>query len=269
MAVYEMNFFSEKLGRMVSAMAILPTDGIAMHIDRIQECYERPMKSMYLLSGFSKDEKAWLYSSPIMRYCYKYNTAAFFPSGENAFYIDDEKRMSYYEQYIGEELVNYTRKTFCAVSDKREDTIIGGISMGGYGALYIGLRHPDIFGKILSLSPGIISYDYPENKEKLTAMGFAGPYLDHIFGNDKRMTEKELNLEELYRNQKEKGEKLPGIFLACGSDDFVYEYSRKWNLFLQNEQADYRYCELPGGHDWEFWEKVTPEGLKWVTGICV
>lgn len=61
------------------------------------------------------------------------------PSGDNAFYIDQPKMNNNYGEFIGRELVELTRKMF-PLSDKREDTYIGGLSMGGYGALRNGLN---------------------------------------------------------------------------------------------------------------------------------
>ena len=264
MAVYEMNIYSQKLYRMVSAIGILPTDGQLFYADRKKECYERPMKTAYLLSGFSKDEKAWLYGSRLMRYCYKYNIAAFLPAGENSFYIDAERRGALYEQYVAQELVKYTRETFRNISDRREDTIVGGISMGGYGALYLGLRHPETFGSILSLSPGILTYDYPDHAEKLENMGFPMEYLSDVFGNVGDIDKKGLDLESLYQKKKSSGTEMPHIYLACGSEDFVLDYSRKFSEFLKREKANFRYNETPGGHEWDFWEKHTEKGFEWI-----
>ena len=55
------------------------------------------------------------------------------PSGENKFYVDNEKSHEYYSKFIGEELVDVTRRLF-PLSKQKQDTFIAGLSMGGYGA---------------------------------------------------------------------------------------------------------------------------------------
>lgn len=80
------------------------------------------------------------------------------PSGDNAFYVDQPKGHNNYGEYIGQELVRLTRKMF-PLSRKREDTFIGGLSMGGYGALRNGLKYSDTFGAVIALS-GAHEWDF-------------------------------------------------------------------------------------------------------------
>ena len=63
----------------------------------------------------------------------------------------------YMWDYVGKELVEMTRKMF-PLSEKREDTYIGGISMGGYGALYNGMKYRDTFSKVAAFSPACDPY---------------------------------------------------------------------------------------------------------------
>ena len=66
------------------------------------------------------------------------------PAGENSFYVDDEARGHLYGEFIGCELVEHTRQLF-HLSEKREDTFIAGLSMGGYGAIRNGLKYHQTF----------------------------------------------------------------------------------------------------------------------------
>lgn len=77
------------------------------------------------------------------------------PSGENRFYLDDEKSGELYGEFIGKELVEFTRKLF-PLSDKREDTFIAGLSMGGYGAIRNGLKYAENFGCVIGLSAALV-----------------------------------------------------------------------------------------------------------------
>jgi S-formylglutathione hydrolase FrmB len=58
------------------------------------------------------------------------------------FYVNQTERNAYYSTYVAQELVEVTRKIF-PLSKNREDTFIGGISMGGYGSLMLGVKYKD------------------------------------------------------------------------------------------------------------------------------
>lgn len=263
MAVYEFNFYSESLGRYVPVMGVLPTDGKQVHPECMPECYERPMKCIYLLSGYSGSFTDWIHYTQIVLFAYKYNVAVFMPSGENSFYIKDERRAADYERFVAEELVNYTRQSFREISFEREDTYIGGISMGGFGALYLGLKYGDIFAKILSMSPAIICYAYKKEKNDFLNAGISEAYCRGIFGNPENVCNTDLNLELLYEKREEKKQVIPEIFLACGTEDFCLEQSRDMVHFLKEKGAAYHYLETSGEHVWDVWNQHIDKALEW------
>ena len=90
---------------------------------------------------------------PLRRFSAEYGVAVIIPDGENSFYTDHPERCALFSSYVGDELVRVTRRMLPCLSTRREDTWIGGISMGGYGALINGLRYSDTFSKIGMLSP--------------------------------------------------------------------------------------------------------------------
>ena len=69
------------------------------------------------------------------------------PSGENKFYVDNPVSNEMYGTFIGKELVDFTRRSF-PLSRNREDTYIGGLSMGGFGSIVNGLQNPETFGAV-------------------------------------------------------------------------------------------------------------------------
>ena len=80
------------------------------------------------------------------------------PSGENKFYVNNEYTCERFSDFIGEELVEVTRKMF-HLSDKKEDTYIAGLSMGGYGAIVNGFKFNNTFGYVAGLSSALILDD--------------------------------------------------------------------------------------------------------------
>lgn len=263
MAVYEFHFYSKCLGRYVPVTGILPTDGHAVHPECIPECYERPMKSVYLLSGYSGCSTDWLNYTQLVIYCYQYNVAAFLPAGENSFYINDTEHMADYEEYIAKELVDYTRVTFACVSKHREDTIIAGNSMGGFGALYLGLKYGSVFGKILSLSPAIVCYAYTREKNAFMDAGISEEFCRGVFGTPGEAAGTDRNLEMLYDRCVEQGVELPDIFMACGTEDFCLEQDRTMAEFLTKRKASFHYMETEGEHVWMVWNRHIEKALEW------
>ena len=101
---------------------------------------EGPWPTLYLLHGYTGNQVDWLYRSDIEKWAMQHGYAVIMPSGGNSFYLDNETTGERYGVFIGEELVEVTRKMF-PLSHKREDTVIAGLSMGGYGAIRNGLRY--------------------------------------------------------------------------------------------------------------------------------
>ena len=96
--------------------------------------YDRPTRTLILLHGFSSDAQEWLFSSPAAQLSFQYNLAVVIPTGGMNFYLDLPATGQKYQSFIGVDLVNYLRDTF-GLAMTREDTFIGGLSMGGFGAV--------------------------------------------------------------------------------------------------------------------------------------
>jgi S-formylglutathione hydrolase FrmB len=94
----------------------------------------KPLKTLYLLHGYSGSHTDWLHFSRIRELADKHGIAVIMPAGENRFYLDNEDTDERMGEYIGKELVDFTREMF-PLSKEREETFIGGLSMGGYGAI--------------------------------------------------------------------------------------------------------------------------------------
>jgi len=129
MAFGQFEFFSDSLSRVVSFDILLPNDSQEYFV-KDNENYNREMKTLVLLHGYSGGSKDWLVGSKIEELSKVYNIAVVLPNGENSFYLDGRGTGKKYGTYVGEELINYTRKVF-GLSKKKEDTYVGGLSMGG------------------------------------------------------------------------------------------------------------------------------------------
>ena len=158
----------------------------------------------------------------------QYRMAVVMPSGENSFYCDSALTGNYYGTFIGRELVEFTRNSF-PLSDRREDTFIGGLSMGGFGAIVNGLRNPETFGYITAFSSALIKRlilraDEEEGLDFFTRIQYQSMFglerIEDFEGSD-------CDYEALARKLALSGEKKPVIYMDCGTEDVSLYRDRK------------------------------------------
>ena len=159
--------------------------------------------------------------------------------------------------FIGEELVAFTRSSF-PLSDKREETFIGGLSMGGFGAIVNGLRNPDTFGYITAFSSALIKrlilrsdeeegLDYFTRAQYQSMFGLAA--IDDFEGSD---CDYEALAEKLAASGKEK----PKIYMDCGTEDVsLYQANADFKDRLLSLGYEVTWDSRSGGHDGKFWSE--------------
>ena len=229
--------------------------------------YDRPAKTLILLHGFSGNCQDFLCNSVASQISFLYNMAVVMPSGGLNFYLDLPATGQKYQTFIGEDLVNYLRDTF-GLAMTREDTFIGGASMGGFGALHTAFAYPDRFSKVMALSSALIIDELKDMEPGYQDANVMANYEYYAltFGDLKTAKERDCNPEVLYRKLKAEGKPLPQIYMACGTEDFLLRHNRDMRDFLQSEGADLRYEEGPGMHDWSVWNPRSMEGIEWFLG---
>lgn len=245
-----MKFFSESLEMCTEAYVLLPQRGTAGRIgDTNGEVGQGKFKCLYLLHGLSDDQSIWMRRTSIERYAEQYGIAVVMPFGGRSFYTDMKFGMRYYT-YIAKELPARIADTF-NISTDRQDNFIAGLSMGGYGALKIGLNNCDGFSACAGLSPVTDIANW-------IAMGG----LDAIFGPDRKIDDK----DELFALAKAKsGDPMrPRVFLAVGYDDMLYGEIKRFEVLMRGLDYDFTYMESEGTHDWAFWDRYIQEVLKWI-----
>lgn len=260
MATMQMTFYSKSMHREVSFSALLPAERLEPPSpDR------KGLRSLYLLHGYAGSSTDWVYFSRIRELSDKYNIAVFMPSGENYFYLDDEDKDERHGEYIGHELVELTRNLF-PLSRDREDTLIGGLSMGGFGAIRNGLKYAGNFGRIIGLSSALILHGIAGIGPDFHN-GIAGySYYRRVFGDLNSLLGSDKNPETLIKGLKASQADIPQIYMACGTEDFVLKENQRFHDFLVDEGVDHTYVERPGAHNWDFWNHYIAEALEWAVG---
>lgn len=260
MASGRMEFHADSIMQHANFSFVLPNDFIIEEIKNPKH-YDRPAKSLILLHGLTGTDTDWLFGGVAQEMSKQYNLAVFMPTTGNSFYLDRGYEGGNFASFVGEELPDYIRDTFgyCLT---REDTIIAGLSMGGFGAVHTALQFPDTFSACIALSSAFVIREVAElGKRKNSVM--PEKMVRDVFGDPKTLLESDRNPEVLYRRRKAEGKEIPKIYLAIGREDSLYGVNQEFRHFLEEEQADFFYEDGPGIHSWDFWNEYLPRGLEW------
>ena len=251
MANVTIRFFSNCLRRTVSFQMYIPNDRRYDAPPMEDDVYQkRGMKTLFLLHGYTGD--AWNWVPEYL--AEKYNFAIVIPSGENGFWIDGISTGHQYGSFLEKELVEYVRKTF-GLAKTPEDTYVMGFSMGGFGALHAALHSPETFGKAAAWSSALIVHEVATMTPGYDNGMSNYEYYRECFGEPSKVLESDNNPETLVKKLKAEGKKLPEIFMACGTEDFLIGPNRAMHQFLVDEGIEHTYWEDAGIHDLVFWGK--------------
>ncbi len=259
MASGRMEFHANSIMQHANFTFVLPVD---MPEDEIKnkQYYERPPKSLILLHGLTGTDTDWLFGGVAQYMSMQYNLAIFMPTTGNSFYLDRGYEGGNFATFVGEELPEFINRTF-GYCESRENTMIGGLSMGGYGSIHTALTFPERFSKCIALSSALRIHLLAKDPK---GDGVIPPQMARdIFGDLENIESSEKNPEVLYRKLKESGNEIPEMYLACGTEDSLLESNREFVKFLEDENADFAYEEGPGIHDWVFWNQYLDRGLQW------
>ncbi len=265
MALYHVEFKSSSLLSPVEFRIIVPND-VPDRMKNSLPAYSRPMKTLMLLHGAGGVSSDWITGTSITELAAKYNLAVIMPSCRNSFYLNQENSGERWADYVGEELINYCRKAF-GLSVRKEDTFIGGLSMGGYGALHTGLCYPQNYSKIITLSGAYLVFDQlAEMKPGTGFNAYNYAYYDQTFGGVPTANERNVKPQILIKELLAEGRTIQPVFSACGTEDPGLRQNRELVDFLRENNLDVTYVEGPGVHNWAFWAAHIEEAIVWALG---
>lgn len=262
MALLHVEHFSAALAGQNDFYAAIPND-VPPFMGEMNPCYKRPAKTLILLHGFNGGAGDWITGSSARDMANKYNLAIIMPNGRNSFYLDRECTGCAYATYVGEELPRYVRKSFGLSADPR-DTFIGGYSMGGFGAIRTGLKYTDNYSKLFALSSALIIHQLKDFTPDMQSPMANYAYYRDTFGELSTAESRDCNPEILIEEKLKGGETIPGIYLACGSEDFLVEPNRAFDKYLNDRSVSHIYHESPGEHNWDFWNQYLEPAIRWL-----
>ncbi len=230
------------LEKMTSFMAIVPDDKPG------------PFPVLYLLHGLSDDHTAWTRRTSLERYVDGLPLIVILPNGERGFYTDSQANpKAAFETYLTRDLLGFVDRTFRTIPT-RDGRVLAGLSMGGYGAVKLALKHPDLFCAAVSHS-GAVGFGrrtFEAGTEWAAIMGQnaqGGP--NDIFALAETISRAD----------------LPGLRIDCGVDDFLIEENRAFDAHLTALGVPHEYEEHPGEHNWVYWNFHILDTLKFFGGV--
>lgn len=229
-----------------------------MHVLLPQRLAAGKAKTLYLLHGMSDDEGTWMRRTSIERYAEEKGLAVVMPDGGLGWYTDMYRGLAWFK-FISGELPALCRRFFPILSDRREDTFIGGLSMGGYGALKCALRAPRTFSRVISLSGALDAADTAINN----TVPATRRYWEDVFGPAEDVSGSENDLFAAATALTDPALR-PRIYMWCGTEDFLYAQNTRMRDHLRALGYDLTYEESPGDHQWQYWDKKIAGALDWL-----
>lgn len=258
MAFLELNVRSHALNMNVPVNIVLPEVAAA---DPMGGAPEGTYKTLYLLHGLGGNHSDWMRRTAIERYAAKYGIAVVMPGVARTWYTDTAYDANYFT-FVTQELPHICRSYFKGMSDRREDNLIAGNSMGGYGAMKAALTYPEQYCGCAVLSGALDITRKNRNynlKEWQSIFGFDLESAAQLEGTKD-------DIFHLVRQVKENGAALPRLFFSCGTNDSLIATNRDYHALLQQLEIPHGYEEHPGAHNWEYWDNNIKVALDFLLG---
>jgi putative tributyrin esterase len=272
--VKTVEFDSESVGRKMKYNIVLPAK-----YEQTNEKY--PV--LYLLHGLTGNYTNWSHMG-VPDYARAYDLIVVMPDGGNSWYVNwaksEDSQKNNWEDSIVKDLVGHVDANFRTIA-KREGRAINGLSMGGYGGLMLGLKHPDMFCTIGSHS-GAITYArtagdrFKSNKDapkkggkpasttpdpKIGIEGFSSQAERTPKGQMFASAENCAAYDPFDLVLKIPRDKLPHIYIDCGTEDGLIKGSRELAKLLMENKIPFTYAESPGGHNGAYWTREVAHSM--------
>lgn len=210
---------------------------------------------LYLLHGGGGSFHDWSNYSDVAGFAER-GLILIMPEGNSSYYTNAVDRpQDRYEDYIVHDLIADVEQRLPAAPGREHRAIVG-VSMGGFGAVVLALKHPDLFIFAGGLSSAL---DVPSRPFSIKRVG---QYRQHssIFGPWGSQTRRASDPFVLARSADPA--QAPYLFLTCGDQEGLLPANRRFAAMLQAKHFRYEFKAVPGGHDWNQWNRNVPALIK-------
>lgn len=218
---------------------------------------------LYLLHGYTGHYADWLSRTRLADYAARHRLIVVTPEGNNGWYTDSAGAAAdKYESYIVKELMPDVARRY-RTDESRGARAVAGLSMGGYGALKFGVKYPELFALAASMSGAVAIASY-RGEDELPA-GYLRNSVAQTFGPVGGATKDANDLFKLLTDMTpERVRSLPFLYFDCGTEDSLrlLPSNRALADLLVARKIPHEYRQLPGDHNWAYWDKQVQEVLR-------
>jgi S-formylglutathione hydrolase FrmB len=254
---------SKLLGQEVAYSVYLPAD---------YDHSNRRYPVLYLLHGYSDDETGWaqfgeahLIAGRMMQTGEVPPMIIVMPDAGVTWYLNSQDGKVRYEDFFTQEFIPHIEGKF-RTRNAKEFRAIAGLSMGGYGALLMALKHPSLFAAAAPLSAAVWTDDHFKSMEDASFNRFFG----NIFGPNPA-GESRLNAHWYQNSVLKLVETTPleslkkiRFYIDCGDDDFLIKGNMALHSAMIDKKVPHEFRVRDGGHTWTYWRTALPEVLRFV-----
>lgn len=255
-----LKFESKKVAYPVEYSIYLPAD---------YESSNRSYPVLYLLHGYSDDETGWIQFGEANSIADKgianddfSSCIIVMPDGKVSWYVNSFDGKDPWEDMFVQEFIPFIEKKY-RVRSQKEFRAIAGLSMGGYGALTLSMRNPDLFSYCVAMSSGTFT-----DEEILANSNYDG-YFKNIYGPKPagKVSEHWKAYSPLHLLNTVEKEKLKSIrfYIDCGDDDFLYKGNSALHVKMRDLGIPHEYRVRQGSHEWSYWRTGLYDGLKYIS----
>jgi putative tributyrin esterase len=178
-----------------------------------------------------------------------------------------------YDDYIARDVVRFIDSRYRTLAT-REHRGVGGLSMGGYGAISLALHYPEVFGAAASHSgvlspmyvgphPFVAPPKYATTAEEVRpTTGFFLRYTS-FWGADLARW-RDADVAQMAERLRQQRSEFPALFVDCGVEDGFIDQNRAFHSELTRLGVAHAYAEWPGAHTWRYWSTHVRESLAWM-----
>lgn len=256
MAFFRGTFLSEVLECETSLQVMIPWD---LYDFRTHDRYGRCDKTLILLHGLRQSGDDWIRMTNVARYAEELGFCLVIPELQRRFCTDMRYGMRYFT-YITQELSGVVDALFKIPVD-RAHLYVGGLSMGGFGALKCALKYPERYAGAICLSSALYHLLKPE-----VCLGDSAAYgrgeLQGILGIDLQASGDEdlRHLAQLASGSEYK----PAVYMSCGDQDCNYGENMEMCRHLEQLGFPARFEGCAGGHYWDVWDTGIRRGMEYM-----
>lgn len=210
---------------------------------------------LYLLHGGGGGFRDWSNYSDVAGYAER-GLILIMPEGNNSYYTNSADRpQDRYEDYIVHDLIADVEQRFPVAAGRAHRTIAG-VSMGGFGAVVLALKHPDLFIFAGGLSSALDVPSRPFSIKRIRQYrqhsSIFGPW-----GSQNRMASDPFVLVRSVDPAQ-----APYLFLTCGDQEGLLPANHRFASMLQARRLRYEFHTVSGGHDWNQWNRRVPDLMQ-------